>query len=399
MNKTLNDSSLAYEKKDAELKWDIGERYTKEGEDFRFQLLNTYQVLDIQLQALGIMWEGIRAAGVVATGAKGKNSTVIIVKDREEYDDGTRRLRTVTGFTAVMEQMRRFVRKVHREDREVLEPQINKVSMLMDSLKNVRYRVDGSGDDVQKFLPLTGESAAFARRIGLTPKEEKILRYYGSVRLEEVLRVCESRFSDFSRRENTLPNMGPDRPFFIKPMWFSLEHEVLSIWKDLEEMLPYPIPVPVRKVEIISTGNVRKLNDFSGRVEMEAHKIFASLFHSYAINEFLTKQEDFKTITRVFLEKVPCMEAIMLGLGFSPGFKELIGVEEYYMNRVLAPLMQGSEELAVYFLTGLLLGYDRVKDRTAVDLHPIIARLMEFPLAKGAHFLGVCGETLGVVVQ
>ena len=392
---SVTDTKAQQEKELMELEADIHERYSDKPEAYRVRVFSTYQILDLSHQSLCLTLEAHRQGGTIRKGKNGKNETVFPLPTRAEYDDFERRRNQMMNMESLFRSMQGFLKTMKKYDRVILETKLAKVLTMLRSLKNYRYVIEGM--EHAPILPLAmGERhISFAKRAGLSAQDLRLLRKYGSTRMERVLELLEDRFSDFSRLEGTQPNMRPDRPFFIRQEPVNMEEDLLRVFEDLVTILSYSPEMNIKHIRPISVGNTRALREFLAR----SKRFDISLSQEIRLaptNEFAANGEDFHCLRNIF-QKDAFSDVVALGLGFSPGILSLLTIEPSWIKRLIAPVHLADHVLVMFYLISVLLGRDA--SQVDHDTHTIIERLLEFPERKGVHFLGTIDTTLGVLVQ
>lgn len=387
--------------KSEERQSDIALRYANAPEDIRDSLLTLYEITDTSLEALEIMHEAHRQmATSVITSKNGKTKTIIPLASRIEYDDFMRRRTLVMEIAGAYRKMKHVFKKAQLEDRQRFEKQFVKIEMLMRSLMNYRYVIEGAENEQIQPHVLPARHAAFARRLKLLPGVLQTFRFFGGTRMERFLELLEERFTDFSKAEKFTPNMGPDRPFFIKQAPPSLEEDLLAVFYDIEKTIPYRLSASIERVQPISTGNIRGLRDFLENMQGKGFDHFLhATFDMIYRNKFVTRHKEWRAVTDIFMNYGPVWENVAFGLGFSPGILAMIRLDrEYWLKKFISPVQISGQVLVMYYCLGILHGCDTGQER-AIDTHSVIESLLEFPERKGVHFIGIVDTTLGVLVQ
>jgi len=378
------------------LQEDINKRYAGKPQEHRERVFQSFQIVDLAYDSLDMIIEAFRQGGEIRTTKNGKKETVIVVTKRTEYEDFERHRDSMIKMAEIFKSLRGFVKTFKKDDRTMLENKLAKITVMLQSLRNFRYVLEGIEDAPIIPLILSGKHAAFAKRVGLSQDELHLFRKYGSTRVERVLKLFEDRFSDFSIIENLEPNKNPDRPFFIKQEPPHLEEDLLCVFADMTKAFPHLLGFRIEHIRPISIGNTRGLREFL-KTAQPLEPLLARTFDMAYANEFVMHFEEYRRLGHAFIDRKALFDVVALGLGFSPGITSLLTIEPSWIGRLIAPVQTTDQVLIMYYLLGILLGYD--EKEIIAKQHVIVKRLLEFPERKGVHYLGIAKNTLGVLVQ
>ncbi len=394
----MNDSVTIPEEENrllGELQKEINQRYSHKPEAYRERVFFAYTIIDLLYESLRLSLDIHREGGIVRSGKNGKTKTIFPLDTRTQYDDFERHRNQTIEMLAVLKSMKNFLKTLEKDDKTPLENKLVKITTMLNSLRNYEYVIKNSEDEKITPLILSEQHTAFARRAKFSKDDLRLLLKYGSTRTERVLDLLKDRFSDFSRIEKSPPNQGPDRPFFIKQAPPNLEEDLMCLLNDMATTFPYPLEVKIKHVRPISIGNTRALHEFFETAE-RFDSFLVHTFHRTYTDEFTTRKNEYDRIRDMLTRRSVFSDIVTLGIGSSHGVLSLLTSEPSWIRRLIAPVQLTSEVLITYYLLGILLGYN--EGEREMDTHPIIERLLEFPERKGVHYLGISGDTIGVLV-